>query len=131
MARKPLLVPVTRSGSILHDTDCARGAASWEEADRINAELIEKVGDARWGVNYVMSEVQPFRASLRVVKHYHYKSSVHVELADRAGRTYPMFLGDLVPMLSATDMEGGWMPERTYEACKRSTAFGIRPVQEA
>lgn len=130
-AKRPLLVPVILAGGgIMHDTMCARGAESIEAAAHIDNECYDKAGHMRWGADYIMAEVKPFRASLRVVKYYHYKSSVHVELVDREGRTWPMFLGDLVPLLTRANMTDGWLPEMTYEPCKRSTAYGIRPVQE-
>lgn len=131
-ARKPLLVPVRRDGGIMHDTDYCRGAGSWEEFDRINAEQMEKNGHTRWGAEYVMQEVEPFEASLRVKTSYHVRSSVHVVLVDREGREYPMFLGDLVPLLGSANVVDGWIEPMTYETCKRSTRwYGIRPVKVA
>ena len=129
-ARRPLMVPVRLTGGIMHDTDCARGAESVEHAAHIDNECFDSTGHMRWGADYVMTEVPPFRAMLRVLKYYHYKSSVHVELIDREGNHYPMFLGDLVPLLTRANMTDGWLPMMTYEPCKRSTAYGIRPVQE-
>jgi hypothetical protein len=129
-ARKPLLVPVSLAGGgIMHDTLCARGAESIEDAAHIDNACFDQSGHMRWGADYVMAEVKPFRASLRVIKYYHYKSSVHVELMDVDGVRYPMFLGDLVPMLETANVVNGWIEARTYEPCKRSTAYGIRPVK--
>lgn len=126
MARKPLLVPVSLTGGILHDTQCARGAESIEDAAHIDNECFDKTGHMRWGADYIMAEVEPFRAELRVIKYYHYKSSVHVVLEDRQGHQYPMFVGDLVELLSQATVTEGWIEARTYEACKKSTAYGIR-----
>lgn len=129
-APKPLLVPVRLTGGIMHDTDCARGAESIEDAAYIDAECLAKSGHMRWGADYVMTEVKPFAARLRVIKYYHYKSSVHVEVMDWDGNAYPMFLGDLVPLLADANMDNGWIDTRMYEVCKKSTAYGIRPVKE-
>lgn len=131
-APKPLLVPVPLArGGIMHDTMCARGAESIEAAAHIDNECFDKTGHMRWGADYVMQEVAPFEAELRVVKYYHYKSSVHFELVDREGRRWPMFGSDLTELLSTANVTDGWVEARTYEPCKKSTAYGIRPVKVA
>lgn len=126
MTTKPLLVPVRLTGGIMHDTDCARGAESIEDAAHIDNECFDKTGHLRWGADYIMAEVPPFRASLRVVTHYHYRSSVYVELVDPMGDRYPMFLGDYVALMSTADVAGGWIEPLVYETCKKGKAYGIR-----
>jgi hypothetical protein len=41
--KAPLLVPVPLKGGVMHDTDCARGAGSREEAAQINAKLLATI----------------------------------------------------------------------------------------
>jgi hypothetical protein len=131
MARtpKPLLVPVSLIGGIMHDTDYARGAESVEHAAYIDAECLAKSGHMRWGADYVMAEVEPFEASLRVVQVGN-KSS-YVWLMDTDGVRYPMFLTDYVALAGKATVIAGWIRLRKYETCKKGSAYGIRPVKEA
>jgi hypothetical protein len=127
---KQLLVPVrfkgAGAGGILHDTDYARGATDRAEAQRINDELTREHGDARWGVDYVMEPVEPFRAELRVVEHYKAGSSAYLMLVDREGRRWPMFLGDYVDIAATATVEHGWIEPLVYEVCKKGKAYGIK-----
>jgi hypothetical protein len=112
----------------MHDTDCARGAESAEAAAHIDNECFDKSGHMRWGADYIMAEVKPFTASLRVLSadtkgHY-------VSLADSDGNRYPMFTGDYVELMSTANVSGGWIEPMTYETCKKgSRAYGVRPVK--
>jgi hypothetical protein len=132
MARtpKPLLVPVRLAGGgIMHDTDYARGAESVEHAAHIDNECLAKSGHMRWGADYIMAEVEPFPAYLRVLRVGH--KSAYVELMDTEGRAYPMFLTDYVALMATASATDGLIDERMYETCKKGSAYGIRPVKEA
>ena len=125
--KKPLLVPVPLTGGIMHDTDYARGAESIEHAAHIDNECFDKTGHMRWGADYVMAEVEPFEAELRVVE-AGYKGAF-VWLMDTEGDRYPMFLTDYVKLASKATVYAGWIRPRTYEPCKKGArAYGIRPV---
>lgn len=111
----------------MHDTDYARGAESIEDAAYIDNECFDKNGDMRWGADYVMQEVKPFTARLRVVDVGHKTS--YVWLADEAGRRYPMFLSDYVPLMTRAHVVDGLIEVRKYEPCKKTSAYGIRPAK--
>jgi hypothetical protein len=131
--KAPLLVPVRfkgqGKGGMLHDTDYARGATDRDEAQRINDELIREHGDARWGVDYVMEPVEPFTSMLAISSHQKHRSAVYVELVDEQGRRWPMFFADFVALTMAAKIVNGVIEERTYEVCKKGSAYGIRPVK--
>jgi hypothetical protein len=126
-AHKPLLVPVRLTGGIMHDTDYARGAESVEHAAYIDAECLAKSGHMRWGADYVMTEVEPFAARLRVYQVGH--KSAYVLLMDTEGRSYPMFLSDYVALMARAHVVDGLIEVRYYETCKKGSAYGIRPVK--
>jgi hypothetical protein len=126
--KKPLLVPVRLAGGgIMHDTDYARGAESVEAAAYIDAECLANSGHMRWGADYVMQEVAPFYASLRVYQVGN-KSS-YVLLMDPTGASWPMFLSDYVAMMSTASVTEGDIEPMKYETCKKGSAYGIRPVK--
>lgn len=126
-----LKVPVSlRDGSIMHNTNYARGAKDREEAAQINAEEDAKHGHHRWGAEYVRESVEPFTVALRYVKAYHHRSSAYVEFADPDGKTYPVFLTDLADVFDGAFMTSGWLSVATYETCKRGSAYGIRRVKD-
>ena len=126
--RKPLLVPVPLTGGIMHDTDYARGAESIEAAAHIDNDCFDKTGHMRWGADYVMMEVAPFVAALRLVE-AGYKGAF-VWLIDTEGNRYPMFLTDYVSLMSHATVIAGWIRARTYEVCKKGARYyGIRPVK--
>lgn len=126
--KKPLLVPVRLTGGIMHDTDYARGAESIEAAAHIDNECFDKTGHMRWGADYIMAEVEPFAARLCVTSAD--PKSKYVNLMDEAGVSYPMFLGDYVALMSTSNVRYGWIESRTYETCKKGSAYGIRPVKK-
>lgn len=125
-ARKPLLVPVSLTGGILQTTDYARGAESIEHAAHIDNECFDKTGHMRWGADYVMAKVEPFVASLRVVEVGH--EPAYVWLVDGEGHRWPMFTSDYVAMMTTANVVDGVLPDARYETCKKTTAYGIRPV---
>lgn len=132
-----LKVPVRlKDDSIMHDTDYQRGVDSRDEAADINAELDARDGDHRFGVTYVMEEVRPFYASLRLVEIYRSGSGSAVyayfeDVSDGAGGArYPMFLTDLADFLGSANMTDGVAEHAQFEACKRGKAYGIRKVQD-
>lgn len=135
---KTLLVPVDIwDGGILHDTDYHRGADSREEAKAINDELTARGPDSyghdqgrKFGVSYVMEEVKPFVARLRVIRHERHRSATYVIVADEQGSAYPMFIPDLVDLLARAYVSDGLIEARRYEACKKGTAYGIRAANE-
>jgi hypothetical protein len=124
---KELLVPVPlKRQGVMHDTMYARGAADREDAARIDAEQMAKNGHTRWGADYVMEAVPSFVATLRVVRAGH--KNGYVELVSTDGATYPMFLSDYVGLMAHAMVTDGWIAARRYETCKKSNAYGIRPV---
>lgn len=128
-ARKPLLVPVSLTGGIFHDTDCARGAESVEHAAHIDNECFDKTGHMRWGADYIMTEVEPFEAALRVVSAD--SKGAYVNLVDEVGNHYPMFLTDYVALMSTASVMQGRVEPTMYETCKKGArAYGIRPVSK-
>lgn len=125
--RKPLLVPVDlKRGGFFHDTDYMRGAGSREEAAQIDAELVAKHGDARWGVSYVMEPYEPFEARLRVVESMRGKSAAYFHVIDEEGRRYPVLMTDFTEMIMHATMIDGVMALARYQAVKRGMAYGIR-----
>ena len=127
-AKKPLLVPVSLTGGIMHDTDYARGAESVEAAAHIDNECFDKTGHMRWGADYIMAEVEPFEAALRVVSAD--PKSKYVNLMDEVGVSYPMFLGDYVTLMAGATVIQGRIEPMTYETVKKGSAYGIRPVKK-
>lgn len=128
--KKPLLVPVRLTGGIMHDTDCARGAESIEHAAHIDNECFDKTGHMRWGADYVMTEVKPFAARLRVTEAGH--KNAFVWLIDEEANLYPMFITDYVALMARANVLDGWVDTTRYETCSKSgRAYGIRPVKES
>lgn len=129
MAKKSLPVPVRLTGGIMHDTDYARGAESVEHAAHIDNECYDKNGHMRWGADYIMTEVEPFDAALRVVSAD--SKGSYVNLVDEVGNHYPMFTTDYVAMMSTASVMQGRVEPMTYETCKKGArAYGIRPVKK-
>lgn len=126
---KTLLVPVSLArGGVMHDTDYARGAEDIMHAAQIDNECFDKTGHMRWGADYIMQEVAPFPAVLRVVSAD--SKGSYVILVDDAGHQYPMFITDYVAMMRMATVGGGWIEMTTYETCKKGArAYGIRPVK--
>jgi hypothetical protein len=124
---KPLLVPVplsNRGRGLMNNTNCGRGAKDVEDAAHIDNECFDKTGHMRWGADYIMSEVKPFQASLKVVSIQHPSG---VLLVDRAGVTWPMFLIDYVTMMFGADVRAGWTEPYWFEVCKKGArAYGIK-----
>lgn len=125
---KSRAVPVRLTGGIMHDTDYARGAESVEHAAHIDNDRFDNSGHMRWGADYVMAEVAPFKATLRVYRVGH--KNGYVELVDTEGRSYPMFLTDYVALMASASVTDGLIDERLYETCKKGARYyGIRPVK--
>jgi hypothetical protein len=129
--KKPVKVPVSlKDGGLFHDTDYMRGAEDREDAARINAQMDLEQGHHRWGPAYVMEEMEPFTAPLKLVgiTRSRSASAVYATFKTPEGVQFPMFLTDLEALLQDADVEDGWFESGTYEAYKRGRAYGIRRV---
>lgn len=123
-------VPVAYPGpGILHKTDYAKGAISWEAAEQDHAEAMAKLGHTRWAAAYYMGEVQPFTASLRLVDSWRHASSVYFTFEDENGVRWPMLFGDAAEFFKHATMVGGRSASYTFEVVKRGQSYGIRRVQ--
>src|SRR6185503_11626899 len=72
-------------------------------------------------VHPCMQTVEPFPADMKVVGMEVGRSAKRLVLQDiNTGKTYPLFVADIVKLLEGATLSGTW------EACKRGQNYGIR-----
>ncbi|SHW94992.1 Uncharacterised protein [Mycobacteroides abscessus subsp. abscessus] len=72
-----------------------------------------------------MKAVEPFEADMRVIGMETGRSAKRILLQDsKTGKTYPLFVADIVNLLKDTVLSGTW------EACKRGQNYGVRKVKK-
>jgi 5-methylthioribose kinase len=71
-----------------------------------------------------LTPVEPFHAEMAVVGMETGRSAKRIVLKDiNTGKTYPLFVADIVKLLQGTLLTGTW------EACKRGKNYGVRKVK--
>lgn len=81
---------------------------------------------ARWDENV------RFEAHMEITGMYSGRSAKGACVTDLiTGKEYHMFMTDLIKALRALSVEKGVFPVMEWEACKRGSNYGIRPVLTA
>lgn len=70
-----------------------------------------------------LTDVEPFQADMEVIGMETGRSAKRIVLRDtKTGKTYPLFVADIVKLLKGTTLSGTW------EACKRGQNYGVRRI---
>ncbi len=108
------MVPFTAAGHLCHfEGDGYR----WDNGERTGPE---------WRPN------APFRNVLRMTGMHSGRSAKYVELTDRDGYRYPMFVTDLLDLLerSGSGVRAGWTGSEVWIVRKRGRNYGLALAPE-
>lgn len=125
MARKVnYQAPFDRDGNLQHypQTQADWSGVTYVDGKRVG-EIIFHEPDWR--------EVVPFRATMTLESGVTSgRSAKYVHWRDQDGHQYPMFVSELVDLVTAGAAKEGGVAEGMWIVCKRGANYGIRYVRE-